>query len=402
MLFYLKKVLYLVLLLMLSVTTAHAELRDTVSPSIIINLPSRMLELYSGNTLIKEYPVAIGKQSTPTPVGQFNIIYKEKNPTWIPPGRDYTVESGPDNPLGYRWMGFFELYGVHGTNEPGSIGHVASNGCVRMKEENVEELFDVVKIGTPVKITYDRVKVEIDSKGQATLGIYPDVYGRKVVTVGDVNDKLAEVGLRGLASDPAVLQIIQDEADRQIPFANVYNIKVNGKLLVERGLTIGGTHYVPACPVAQALKSNIRWDQKAQLIWKDNHKTNCILKGDILYIKEDGIKDLFYGETVFDSSKNFLEINALQTTINDKILDENLEVMDGILALPVLPLANALGQVVTYDAVNHVLLLQGQKIPIGMIGDRPYIQITKINEYLKAYVYLDEQKHVVEITYPAE
>ena len=310
MLFCLKKVLYLVLLLMFSATTVYAEVKDATTPSIIINLPSRMLELYSGNTLIKEYPVAIGKTSTPTPLGKFNVIDKEINPTWIPSGRGYTVLSGPDNPLGYRWIGFFDLYGIHGTNAPWSIGQAVSNGCIRMQEENVEELFEVVKYGTPVTVIYDRIKVKIDSQGQATVGVYSDIYGLRTVTIADVNDKLAEFGLKGLASEALLLQVIRDEADKQIPFAKLHNIRVNGTTLIEWAVTIDRNIYVPVWAIAVAFKSNIVWDEKNQMIWKGKHAASGVVKGDTIYINKESIATLFGGQQVFKETENYLEVNG--------------------------------------------------------------------------------------------
>jgi len=115
-----------------------AAAQQSNSPQIIINLPSRTLQLYYGNTMSKEYYVAIGKPSTPTPMGNFYIVSKERDPIWIPPGSNYVVMSGPDNPLGYRWMEFLPLYGIHGTNAPWTIGMAVSNGCVRMREEEAE------------------------------------------------------------------------------------------------------------------------------------------------------------------------------------------------------------------------------------------------------------------------
>lgn len=398
MLVYPKKIVYLVLLLMFSMTSVYAELKDIVSPNIVINLPSRMLELYSGNTFIKEYSVAIGKPSTPTPIGQFTIIDMEKNPTWVPLGRDYVVVSGPDNPLGYRWMGFFELYGVHGTNAPGSIGQIVSNGCIRMQEENAEELFEVVKKGTPLRINYDRIKVKVNGAGQATIGVYPDVYNRKVVTLWEVNEKLAEAGLKGLASETFLLTVIREEADRQVLFAQVHNIKVNGKLLMERAVTINNNRYVPAWAIAKTINAEIIWNEKEQRVWKDKRNVPGIVKGDIIYVNEESIKELFYGDVVYNGNENCLEINTLVTIVNGKSFGRDAEVIGGILALPILPLAGFLGKVVTYDTATNVLMLQGQKVPISLIDDQPYIQITKINKYFKANVFLDEQKHVIEIT----
>lgn len=399
MLFYPKKVIYVVVLLMFLTTSVYAELKDIVSPNIVVNLPSRMLELYSGNTLIKEYPVAIGKVSTPTPLGQFTVIEMEKNPTWIPVGRDIIVPSGPDNPLGYRWIGFFELYGVHGTNEPWTVGQVVSSGCVRMREESAEELFEVVKKGTPIKINYDRIKVKVTSSGQVSIGVYPDVYNRKIVTLWEMNEKLAEVGVKGLVSDKLLLKIIRDEADGQVVVATIHNIKVNGKMLTERAVTIGENRYVSVWAIGKALNSNIVWDEKTQMIWKDKHSTPGFVKGDILYMYDENIKELFHGDVIFNEGENCLEINNIMTIVNGKSLGREVEIVGGVLALPVLPLADGLGKVLTYDDLGKTITFEGRKIPITLIDDQPYIQITKINEYLKAEVFWDESKHVIEITY---
>ncbi|MHB9094655.1 MAG: L,D-transpeptidase family protein [Eubacteriales bacterium] len=87
------------------------------------------------------YPVAVGKPSTPTPIGDWVII--EKQVDW-------------GGPFGVRWMRLnvpWGGYGIHGTDNPSSIGTAASHGCVRMYNEDVTRLFSTVPMGTPVKIT---------------------------------------------------------------------------------------------------------------------------------------------------------------------------------------------------------------------------------------------------------
>lgn len=107
--------------------------------SIIVRLGSKTLELYKDGMLFKTYSVAIGKPSTPTPTGDFTIINKAIN---------------PGGAFGTRWLGLSKPhYGIHGTNEPSSIGKAVSNGCVRMHNKDVEELTRLVSIGTKVKIT---------------------------------------------------------------------------------------------------------------------------------------------------------------------------------------------------------------------------------------------------------
>jgi len=106
--------------------------------SIVIYTGRRRLELYEGNRLIQNYPIAVGKRATPTPNGHYIIATK-------------TVY--PGGAFGSRWMGLsIPHYGIHGTNNPSSIGQAVSKGCIRMHNHDAESLFQHVDIGTPVLI----------------------------------------------------------------------------------------------------------------------------------------------------------------------------------------------------------------------------------------------------------
>lgn len=108
------------------------------SVQIVINLAQRRLTLIRNGVEVASYPVAIGKPTTPTPVGEFRILNKALNPGGV---------------FGTRWMGFTTRgHGIHGTNQPQSIGHAVSNGCVRMYTPDVEALFDQVWVGVPVSV----------------------------------------------------------------------------------------------------------------------------------------------------------------------------------------------------------------------------------------------------------
>ena len=101
---------------------------------------SRQLRMYIGGELSKTYPVAVGKPATPTPSGDYKIVNKVMNPGGV---------------LGTRWMGLNVPggnYGIHGTNNPSSIGNRVSLGCIRMQNYSVEELFPQVPLGTPVRV----------------------------------------------------------------------------------------------------------------------------------------------------------------------------------------------------------------------------------------------------------
>ena len=117
-----------------------APKKSETGKKITLNLASRLLTLYEGMEKVRIYPVAVGAPETPSPVGEFSISEKEVNPVWTDPKTKTTVPSGPSNPLGYRWLGLYGNYGIHGTNAPWSIGRSVSHGCIRMYEEDVEEL----------------------------------------------------------------------------------------------------------------------------------------------------------------------------------------------------------------------------------------------------------------------
>lgn len=105
---------------------------------IIINIGAKRLTVYRNGSIFREYIVATGRPETPTPVGVFEVTNKE-----IDPG----------GPYGTRWLGLSARgYGIHGTNNPSSIGTAASNGCIRMYNEDIEALFDITVVGTPVRI----------------------------------------------------------------------------------------------------------------------------------------------------------------------------------------------------------------------------------------------------------
>ncbi|HHY74376.1 MAG TPA: L,D-transpeptidase family protein [Bacillus bacterium] len=111
---------------------------ETQPYHIYISVAKRKLTLYKNGSLIKVYPIAVGRMVTATPIGDYIIVNKAPN---------------PGGPFGTMWMSLSkEHYGIHGTNNPSSIGKAVSKGCIRMYNHDVEELSRIVPIGTPVQI----------------------------------------------------------------------------------------------------------------------------------------------------------------------------------------------------------------------------------------------------------
>ncbi len=123
--------------------------------TVLVDKSDYTLTLLLDGRFIKQYPVGTGK-SDKTPEGKFVIDYKLKNPVWYSPDGIYQF-GDPKNVLGTRWIGFEDKkglygYGIHGTTDPDSIGKEMSNGCVRLKNEDVQDLFDYVKTKMTVVI----------------------------------------------------------------------------------------------------------------------------------------------------------------------------------------------------------------------------------------------------------
>lgn len=121
-----------------SIIEVQAENRENIY--IKVNLWSNELYMVENNNVIKSYPISSGTENTPTPIGIFTVT--EKSKSW---------GSG----FGTRWLGLdvpWGVYGIHGTNKPRLIGKNVSSGCIRMFNQDIEELFEIIPKGTKVYI----------------------------------------------------------------------------------------------------------------------------------------------------------------------------------------------------------------------------------------------------------
>jgi hypothetical protein len=133
----------------------QAETTATQKRVIVVSLEDRKLALVEDGQVKRVYTVAVGKPSTPSPVGTFTIERRVANPTYHHNGK--TVLPGPGNPVGTRWVGLSKHgYGIHGTNEPKSIGKAASHGCIRMGQADLEEFYELVAEGDTVELVGER------------------------------------------------------------------------------------------------------------------------------------------------------------------------------------------------------------------------------------------------------
>jgi len=221
---------------------------------IVVNLPEHRLYFYpkpeAGKPQrIYTYPISIGKMDWNTPLGKTKIADKRKNPTWTPPESvrkehiangepplPAVVPAGPDNPLGAYAMrlGLKGAYLIHGTNNPIAVGMAVTHGCIRMYPEDIEELFPMVKVGTPVYLVNEPVKIAwaegqllleahppIDAQGQTTEpdltvfeGLLETALGESVVAIHWDRARTALQGARGM---PVLVGLEAESGETVVP-----------------------------------------------------------------------------------------------------------------------------------------------------------------------------------------
>ena len=307
---------------------AHAEKK------IMINLASRALSLYDGNQKIGLYPLGVGKVSTPTPIGYYKILNKEIDPPWIDPSDpEHEVPSGANNPLGYRWMQIYGNYGIHGTNRPDSIGYYVSNGCIRMREADVEELFDKVEVGTPVEITYNRVVVEKAADDNIVYYIYPDGYGRQPLDIKYVNSWIAPWGVSAFVDDSEIVEAIKKSSGEPIYIGKAYSIELDGNIIPStdqnkrhfdsKAIERSGITYLPAVPIAIAMEMKLEWRHHNTLATKYGEVTGIEKKGQ-LYLNEDDANILFRVEGWKDG--NVYKLKTVVPEIDTESDNQNIDV----------------------------------------------------------------------------
>jgi murein L,D-transpeptidase YcbB/YkuD len=173
---------------------------------LVVNAPAFRLEVWERGELTRTFPVAIGKPSHRTPIGNYNISHIDWNPWWHPPNSAWARNArptppGPDNPMGRAKLYFRNLYYIHGSPAAETMGAAASHGCIRMTNEDVVELGRIVhrhaaphvsaellrtiignprgtrqvrmRPAVPLEIRYDIAEV-VDG----ALKLHPDVYNR--------------------------------------------------------------------------------------------------------------------------------------------------------------------------------------------------------------------------------
>ena len=187
-------------------------LPDAHRAGVVINVAEMRIYYFpKGESVVRTWPISIGRVGWETPLGETRIVRKKASPIWYPPESireeaarngdplPRVVGPGPDNPLGSHalYLGFPQ-YLIHGTNKPFSIGMRVSHGCVRMYPEHIVELFELVRPGTPVLLVHQGVKA-----GWAGDDLYLEVHPEIGVPEEETRPSMTEVVSALIAATPA-------------------------------------------------------------------------------------------------------------------------------------------------------------------------------------------------------
>lgn len=258
---------------------------------IVVNLASRGLALYENGIRTRLYPVAVGKEWTPTPTGHFVVEEKQEDPAWASPrNEEFVVPPGEDNPLGTRWMGIGGYYGIHGTNAPWAIGDYISNGCIRMYDEDAQELFSIVPTGTPVEIVYQRIIADRQADGTVNLYCYPDGYEWQDVGVKDVTEALQSYGVQDFANPEAIAALIEASDGEPHFIAQSFPVCSEGINLGFFAVQTDGDIYLPAVPLFDAFQTKWDWNAAKQEIVVKHRAVSGIQKGTEIFLKADQLE----------------------------------------------------------------------------------------------------------------
>lgn len=204
--------------------TEHV-LPDAPHKGLVVNVPEMQLYDYTAGPEPEVFAIAIGDQMDPSLVGEFRVGRKRERPTWTVPASiraekpelPAVVPPGPDNPLGDHWMTIGTTsYGIHGTNNPWSIGREATHGCIRLYNDEVARLFARTRERTPLRLVYQTVKIG-QRDGTIYVEAHPDLYGREPDRLAVAYQRLYALGLADLVDPLRVRQAVEEA--RGIPVA---------------------------------------------------------------------------------------------------------------------------------------------------------------------------------------
>lgn len=360
-----------------------------------LNIPTLTLKLKQGSTTLKEYTVAVGKTFYQTPIGKYSIKNKIIYPTWYPAGRE-PVPPGSQNPLGTRWLGIHNGYGIHGNNNPESIGTFISKGCIRLYNKDVEELFDLVEIGTPVEITYETILLKKDEYTQTNyLEVYPDVYNLGINIKERIMSILKENSIA--VSEHKLNNLLNQINKTKVIFSATPVLQINGHTLTNDVVASNNKYYVNFMAVSRYLRLDTNLDKDLQRIYLKKIPVAFCSENDKQYIAVDDIAEILNSKAVVDEECDLININAYYMVVNDKFLTSNVIVFQGKPLVGLRELSEFFNVDVFWDEESRKIFLEGKEIDARLIQQKAYINLNEAEKLFDVDAHWNKNRGVVKL-----
>jgi len=363
---------------------------------IELNIPALTLKLKQGSKTLREYTVAVGKSFYQTPIGKYSIKNKIIHPTWYPEGRE-PIPPGPQNPLGTRWLGIHNGYGIHGNSNPESIGTFISKGCIRLYNKDVEELFDLVEIGTPVEIIYETILLKKDDFTQTNyLEIYPDVYNLGINKKENIISMLEENSIA--VSEHKLNNLLNQINKAKVIFSITPVLQINRCTLTNDVIVNNNIYYVNFAAVSRYLRLDVNLNKDLQEIFLRQNPIAFYSENGKYYIAIDDVARFLNSTAAVDKECELISINACYVVANNKFLTSNVIVFRGKPLVVLREIAEFFNVDVFWDEENRKILLEGKEIDARLIQQKAYINLHEVEKLFGVETHWNKNTGVVRLT----
>lgn len=324
-------VIIAIIILLISFKSEALSQAPALQYRIEIDIPSRSLYYIENDNILKEYPVAVGKANSQTPIGDFKVINKVVDPYY---SKHKIAGGSPQNPLGSRWIGFKPSYGIHGNNNPKSIGTYVSAGCVRMYDKDVKELYEKVKVGVPVSVKYELIKIERDMDNiNPIVTVYPDYYFKIPNLAKIVDEKLTELDLINKIDSNKLKELKKLINKEIVVFSDKWAYLINGNYITNDVISIDNVLYVNIDKICKFFNVDIYNTEIAETLTIFNNSISIVENNGSRYVPINMLEANFGGKHKLNHSQQVIKYDFNYLLFNNKLVKGEVVGIEGDAAI---------------------------------------------------------------------
>lgn len=365
-----------ILVLLFSVKSEAQSQLSTKHCRIEIDIPSRSLYFIENNSVLKKYPVAVGKANSQTPIGEFKVINKVINPYY---SKQKIAGGSPQNPLGSRWIGFKPSYGVHGNNNPKSIGKFVSAGCIRMYDKDVKELYEKVNIGVPVIVKYEPIVVEKDiDEINPVIVVYPDYYSKVPDFLKKVEEKLAELNLTEKI-ERSKLNTLKKLINKEVVvFSDRWIYLINGKYITNDVILIDNTLHVNLDKICSFFNIDINDTETREVVTIFNKDIPIVENNERRYVPINVLEINLGGNHKVNQNQQTIDYGFDYFLFNNKLVKGEIISIEGDTDISIESLSNMFGQETIASQEKAKVKLNNNSLDCKTVGGKTYINLNDL------------------------